>query len=140
MDSCFDINLITLHTLSSIDGDQQYNMSHDCSRTPVSIFAETIIPEDKRKEHIHVYLMIEYKNGLLVNSTQTHPSSKVDIIELFQMINVDLSQVHLMYKMLSLLTILHLEKCVLSVFSFQRLICLNALYNTAVVKLSLVEN
>ena len=59
------------------DREQQYVMSPDCSRTPGSIFAETIIPEDKRKEHIHVYLMIEYKNGLLVNSTQTHPISKL---------------------------------------------------------------
>ena len=52
-------------------------MLPNCSRIPGSIFAETIIPEDKRKEHIHVYLMIEYKNGLLVNSTQIHPISKL---------------------------------------------------------------
>ena len=72
MDSCSDIKAINL---SSIDREQQYNMSPDCSRTPGSIIAETIIPEDKRKDHLHVYLMIEYKNGLLVNSTQTHPIS-----------------------------------------------------------------
>ena len=54
-------------------------MSYNCSRTPDSIFAETVIPEDKRKEHLRVYLMIEYKNGLLVNSTQPHPISKLII-------------------------------------------------------------
>ena len=73
VDSCSDIKAINL---SSIDRELQFVMSHDCSRTPGSIFAETIIPEDKRKEHIHVYLMIEYNSGLLVNSTQTHQLSK----------------------------------------------------------------
>ena len=45
-----------------------------------------------------------------------------------------------MYKTLSLLTILPLEKYVLSVFSFQGLLCQDVIYNTAVVKLTLVEN
>ena len=41
-----------------------------------SIFAETIIPEDKKKEHLNVYLMIEYKIGLSVNSTQIRQLSE----------------------------------------------------------------
>ena len=78
VESCLDINTITLNTLSSIDREQQYVMSPDCSRTPGSIFAETIIPEDKRKDHLNIYLVIEYKNGILVNSTQVYPLSKLN--------------------------------------------------------------
>ena len=84
-------------------------MSPNCSRTPGSIFAEAT-PEVKRiKEHLNVYLMIEYKNGLLVNSTQPHPISKLIIIISVMIMLIHLLQVHLMYRMLSLLTILHLE-------------------------------